>query len=166
MKPVRIRLEAAARDAGVPLDVVQKDYALSYFLAGIASQPALADTLVFKGGTALKKCLFGDYRFSEGLDFSARSAPRGSDLEAALIRAKEEAGRMLLEHGPFAIEMKRASHRGPHALGQEDFSIFVKFPWHGIAGTKIKEEVSHDEPVILDPEVRPVTPANISWLFT
>jgi hypothetical protein len=25
---------------------------------------------VFKGGTALKRCYFGDYRFSEDLDFS------------------------------------------------------------------------------------------------
>ncbi len=34
--------------------------------------PALPfrDALVFKGGTALKRCYFGDYRFSEDLDFT------------------------------------------------------------------------------------------------
>ncbi len=26
--------------------------------------------LAFKGGTALKRCYFGDYRFSEDLDFT------------------------------------------------------------------------------------------------
>ena len=29
-----------------------------------------SDSLVFKGGTALKKCYFDNYRFSEDLDFS------------------------------------------------------------------------------------------------
>jgi predicted nucleotidyltransferase component of viral defense system len=30
----------------------------------------LREHLVFKGGTALKRCYFGDYRFSEDLDFT------------------------------------------------------------------------------------------------
>ena len=38
--------------------------ALSYLLAGIAANPDLSGTLIFKGGTALKKLYFGDYRFS------------------------------------------------------------------------------------------------------
>ena len=30
----------------------------------------MRERLVFKGGTALKRCYFGDYRFSEDLDFT------------------------------------------------------------------------------------------------
>lgn len=37
---------------------------------------SLRETLVFKGGTALRKCDFGDYRFSEDLDFSGWMACR------------------------------------------------------------------------------------------
>jgi uncharacterized protein len=50
-------------------DVLERDYCLAWFLAALAEsdlQPALA----FKGGTALKRCYFGDYRFSEDLDFT------------------------------------------------------------------------------------------------
>jgi len=31
---------------------------------------SLKDLLIFKGATALKRCYFGDYRFSEDLDFT------------------------------------------------------------------------------------------------
>ena len=34
------------------------------------SQSPLRKRLLFKGGTALKKCYFADYRFSEDLDFT------------------------------------------------------------------------------------------------
>ena len=32
--------------------------------------PSLKENLIFKGGTALKKCYFGNYRFSEDLDLT------------------------------------------------------------------------------------------------
>ena len=50
-------------------DVIEKDWALGWMLAGIAAQPALA-SWVFKGGTALRKCYYETYRFSEDLDFT------------------------------------------------------------------------------------------------
>ncbi|MEI7832804.1 MAG: nucleotidyl transferase AbiEii/AbiGii toxin family protein [bacterium] len=67
---LQTRLHRAAQTAGSPLQVIEKDYALSYILAGIASHDLLAHALIFKGGTALKKLYFGHYRFSEDLDFS------------------------------------------------------------------------------------------------
>ena len=50
--------------------VVEKDYALGWFLAGIAAHPVIGPRWVFKGGTCLKKCYFETYRFSEDLDFT------------------------------------------------------------------------------------------------
>ena len=72
MKPLRMRLEDIRRRVGIRWEVLERDYLLSWVLAGIDAVPGLRRTLVFKGGTALKKCYFGDYRFSEDLDFSAR----------------------------------------------------------------------------------------------
>ena len=54
-------------------DVIEKDYALGWVLAGIAAEPNLKDTWIFKGGTALRKCYFETYRLSEDLDFSLTS---------------------------------------------------------------------------------------------
>ena len=50
--------------------VVEKDYVLGWFLAGIYQHSALTETWIFKGGTCLKKCYFETYRFSEDLDFT------------------------------------------------------------------------------------------------
>jgi predicted nucleotidyltransferase component of viral defense system len=49
--------------------VLEKDYVLTWILLGIADSD-LYSQLLFKGGTALKKMYFPDYRFSEDLDFT------------------------------------------------------------------------------------------------
>jgi predicted nucleotidyltransferase component of viral defense system len=55
--------------AAVDEQVIEKDYVLSWLLVAIA-ESQLARTVVFKGGTALKKVYFPGYRFSEDLDFT------------------------------------------------------------------------------------------------
>ena len=59
-----------ARELSLDLHVVEKDYVLGWLLAGIAANPELSESWVFKGGTCLKKCYFETYRFSEDLDFT------------------------------------------------------------------------------------------------
>jgi predicted nucleotidyltransferase component of viral defense system len=49
---------------------IEKDYVLSWVLFAISKNEILNKALVFKGGTALKKAYFEDYRFSEDLDFT------------------------------------------------------------------------------------------------
>ena len=60
-----------ARSGGrrIPEAVLERDYCLAWFLVGL-SRTSLCNQLIFKGGTALKRCYFADYRFSEDLDFS------------------------------------------------------------------------------------------------
>src|SRR5882757_4766234 len=50
-------------------DVLERDYCLAWFLTAVA-QSDLKAVLAFKGGTALKRCYFSEYRFSEDLDFT------------------------------------------------------------------------------------------------
>ncbi len=50
-------------------DIVDKDFVLGHFLAGLSDY--FSDFLVFKGGTCLRKCWFPGYRFSEDLDFTS-----------------------------------------------------------------------------------------------
>lgn len=47
MKPLRTRLEEARAWSGLPWEVLERDYVLSWILAGIYQVPALPDTLVF-----------------------------------------------------------------------------------------------------------------------
>lgn len=60
-----------AQEAGrrIPEGILEKDYCLSWFLIGLSNCP-LKDILLFKGGTAIKKCYIPDYRFSQDLDFT------------------------------------------------------------------------------------------------
>ena len=63
-------IQRKAREAGVRDQQIEKDYVLSWILKGIAQHNELAQAIVFKGGTVLKKIYFEDYRFSEDLDFT------------------------------------------------------------------------------------------------
>src|SRR3989338_5124951 len=53
----------------IPESVLERDYCIAWFLVGLSRTP-LRNKLVFKGGTALRRCHFPDYRFSEDLDFT------------------------------------------------------------------------------------------------
>jgi predicted nucleotidyltransferase component of viral defense system len=60
-----------ARNGGrrIPESVLERDYCLAWILAMLSCSP-LRNKLALKGGTALKRCFFQDYRFSEDLDFT------------------------------------------------------------------------------------------------
>jgi len=47
VKPLRARLKEEANRKNIAQHVIEKDYALSYILAGIAKHSTLSDTLVF-----------------------------------------------------------------------------------------------------------------------
>jgi predicted nucleotidyltransferase component of viral defense system len=149
MKPLRIRLEEARKRTALPWEIIEKDYILSWILAGISKVDALRDTLIFKGGTALKKCYFGDYRFSEDLDFSAvGEAPTGIAMEKAIQEACITAVKLMEEYAPVEIISGRYTEREPHPSGQEAFIIRARLPWHRTPHASAMVEVSMDEPVI------------------
>jgi predicted nucleotidyltransferase component of viral defense system len=68
----------------IPEAVLQRDYCLAWLLATLATHP-LREHLAFKGGTALRRCHFANYRFSENLDFTLLQA-----MEIAAIRTSLE----------------------------------------------------------------------------
>lgn len=63
-------IQKKAREVGVRDQQIEKDYIISWILQGIAQHTQLSMSIVFKGGTVLKKVYFKDYRFSEDLDFT------------------------------------------------------------------------------------------------
>lgn len=64
-------IEKIAEDEGVTKSTIDKDWVLGHVLDAIFSIKRCKESLVFKGGTCLKKCYFPDYRFSEDLDFTS-----------------------------------------------------------------------------------------------
>lgn len=53
----------------IPEHILERDYCIAWFLIGL-SRIIFKEKIAFKGGTALKRCHFPDYRFSEDLDFT------------------------------------------------------------------------------------------------
>lgn len=62
-------LERLSRKQGVPMQTLEKDYALTCLLGAVARFPKIG-SVVFKGGTSIKKAYYADFRFSEDLDFT------------------------------------------------------------------------------------------------
>ena len=67
----------------IPEAVLERDYCLAWFLVGLG-QSRLGQILIFKGGTALKRCHFGDYRFSEDLDFTLAGPAEFAEIREGL----------------------------------------------------------------------------------
>jgi predicted nucleotidyltransferase component of viral defense system len=67
----------------IPEDVIERDYVLAWLLTQIPTNALLSEALTFKGGTALRRMHFGEYRFSEDLDFTLTREVPLEDLFAA-----------------------------------------------------------------------------------
>ncbi len=88
--------------------VLERDYCLAWFLVSLSRSP-LRETLVFKGGTALKRCYLGDYRFSEDLDFTLAEPRELDEIVAGLEDVYAEVQRA----SGIVIRFARADRKSP-----------------------------------------------------
>lgn len=135
--------------------VVERDYILSWVLAGLYQRPALAELLVFKGGTALRKCYFPDYRFSADLDFTLHTSlppeELRTEIEIACQTVTEEIGLQLV---PAAFRTLRdvpgeEAHQGRIAYTGPLGRLGVDQP-------RVRLDLTIYETLVLPPEHRPV----------
>lgn len=155
MPDVVTLLKQRARETNTRLDILEKDYALSYLLAGIARSP-LGERLVLKGGTALCKFYYPGYRFSEDLDFSTYPPGPLANPESELEVALNSMRALLDERGPFVVRAEPLQLREPHPGAQAAFVVYVQFPHHRQPLCRLKVEITVDEPLYLAPLRRPL----------
>lgn len=133
-----------AREGGrrIPEAVLERDYCLAWFLVGLSRAP-LRERLAFKGGTAIKRCYFGDYRFSEDLDFTLTE-----DVPFETVCAELE---------PVFKEVQRASgivfrfereDRQPH-VNCHTFYLAYDGPLPARTGSEVKVDVTIRERLVL-----------------
>lgn len=79
----RVQTKLTKNSKTIPVKTIEKDYVLSWILIGIAKSK-IYEILSFKGGTALKKLYFSNYRFSEDLDFTLLRNISIEDLDKML----------------------------------------------------------------------------------
>lgn len=99
--PVEIRLRA--RRLGLDASHIENDYVLCHLLVAMCKE---FPEFVFRGGTALARIYWPDYRLSEDLDFTSQA--RVADLETRL----ENAVRVARERTTLGLEITYGPPRG------------------------------------------------------
>ncbi len=156
MPSVPQMIRSVARQKHIQQYIVEKDYALSYLLAAIAHVDGLSENLVLKGGTALKKLYFAEYRFSEDLDYSTRVMGPIKQLDALMETVIRSMREMLNEHGSFQVKLEPLVLKQPHPGEQKAYLVRVQFPEQRQALCRLKVEITVDEPILTPVDVRPL----------
>ena len=156
MPNVTQMIRSVTRNKKVQQYSVEKDYALSYLLASVTSTDGLGENLVLKGGTALKKLYFSDYRFSEDLDYSTRVMGPIKQIDALMETVVHSMGEMLNERGPFQVELEPLMLKQPHPGEQKAYLVRVQFPEQRQALCRLKVEITVDEPILTPVNVFPI----------
>lgn len=153
-RPLRTRLRRIAQQAQLPVTTVLIDWTASYLLAGIAGQPDLVQRLVFKGGTAIKKCYRAAWRYSLDLDFSALEPVGCDELLESVRDACTRAAALATPVGQLAFSPTLLRQRDEHPGGQCAMTVEATLPWG--ERIRLKLEVTQDEPLLLDLQRRPI----------
>ena len=151
-------LMALAAELQLQAHIVEKDYALGWFLAGIAAHPEIGPSWVFKGGTCLKKCYFETYRFSEDLDFTLKDAEHLD--EAFLVGVFEEIADWVYDASGLQLPPEARKFEvftNPRGSQSAKGRVGYRGPL-GRAGDppRIKLDLASDEVLVLGPVPRPV----------
>ncbi len=146
-----------AREWQLRPNVVEKDYVLGWILAATAQHPETSEQWVFKGGTCLKKCYFETYRFSEDLDFTLLpdAGYEAEDLTQTLREVAEIAHELSGITFPSDLISVRAR---VDKLGRETFEgkIGYRGPLDIPGPPRLLFDLTRHEPVLAEPELRPV----------
>ena len=131
----------------IPEQSIELDYALGWFLAKLAQHP-YGEKLAFKGGTALRRCHLGEYRFSEDLDFTLLN---DDDFDTVTKAFDEVAAGVAQETG------MAFSYRGPDRVSHENSHTF----YMGFTGPmdrprEFKVDVTRTECIVAHLERKPV----------
>lgn len=153
---LKSRLAKKQRERKAQWEIIELDYALSWVLAAIGEHFPSKETLVFKGGTCLKKCYFGElYRFSQDLDFTALPTILDKFLDDSVYEVAHIASTLSgqTEEG-IEYTVEQYPEKEPHPFKQRAYLLRVRYPWHRTPLTKIKLEISRDEELMFPTQER------------
>lgn len=147
-----------SREFGLSPQVIEKDFALGWLLAGIAAHPGIGQSWVFKGGTCLKKCYFETYRFSEDLDFTLTNPDHLN--EGFLLATFAEIAVWVYEQSGIEIPadtIRFEIYENPRGNTSSQGRIGYRGPMQRRGDApRIKLDLTDDEVLVLDPVVREV----------
>jgi len=131
----------------IPETVLERDYCLAWFLVGL-SQSKLRDLLIFKGGTALKRCHFGNYRFSEDLDFTLARRVEFAEIRSGLEKVYE-----LVAQGSGIRFSFEAEDRQTHV---NSYTFYLRYQGPLPTSNTVKVDITVEEILLFPVEQLPV----------
>jgi len=131
----------------IPEAVLERDYCLAWFLVGLSGSQ-LKDLLIFKGGTALKRCHFGDYRFSEDLDFTLARTAQFAEIREGL----EEIYRLVAQASGIRFAFDREDRQN-HA---NSYTFYLSYQGPLPAPNSVKVDITINEVLCFPIEQLPV----------
>lgn len=133
-------IQKIANRLGIRDTQVEKDYVIGWILYGLSQNNYLKSKLLFKGGTALRKIHFKEYRLSEDLDFTFN----GIDF------SKERVDENIVLLSAWVNKNARISvikkDEVLHKTGNYNFYLGYTGPLGGVGANKsIKVDIANDE---------------------
>jgi predicted nucleotidyltransferase component of viral defense system len=142
----RADLQRLANREKLALGTLEKDYILTEVLKALSRVQTLSQLLVFKGGTALRKVYFSDWRYSEDLDFTARHDITKDELSEYLEKWYDE----VEQASQIQLVTKMLHKPNGYARVRTQFTGPLSYPG------MIFMDLSFDEPICLEPENRKI----------
>ena len=134
----------------LPEETVERDYCLAWLLCSLSRHATLGESLAFKGGTALRRIHYGEYRFSEDLDFTlVAELPFDTVLngfaEVFAETERESDVRFWLRGGDGAV----ANH-------QRNDTCYFEYQGPRLRPSSVKVDVTRSETVVFPLQRKPV----------
>lgn len=107
------------------------------------SRSSLSQRVAFKGGTALKRCYFGDYRFSEDLDFTLAQE---TSIQTILAEIEEIYAEVRKSSG-IIVRYSREDRR-TH-LNSHTFYLAYEGPLPGTSAKEVKVDITINERIVM-----------------
>ncbi len=135
-----------AKEGGASLGIFEKDYIISCTLAALSRMDYLGENFIFKGGTALRKVYFSDWRYSEDLDFSGLPSFDKDKIKPLI----EEWFSKVYQETEVSVSIKDFHKANGAVRLRAQFSGPLKHP------NLLLFDITLDEPVIVTPQKRPI----------
>jgi predicted nucleotidyltransferase component of viral defense system len=142
----KAELQRLASREKVALGVLEKDYVLTEALNHLYLATGFKDLMVFKGGTALRKIYYPDWRYSEDLDFTLKSDMAREELNNYLNSWYQS----ILESAGISLSNDTLHKPDGYARVRVQFIGPLNYPG------KIFMDLTFDEPLCLEPVYCPL----------
>ena len=144
-------IRTLAAQAKIDPGIIEKDYVLSKVLMALSQIDLFNQSLLSKGGTALKKFYYPEWRFSEDLDFTSKEQLKPKEVKSVFQEAVDKVGKL------FGLSMRVMEYSQYPKTGNDLVSTQFKLGYDGplrkSSGQKnnVRIDIAFEEKLISEP---------------